>query len=95
MIRLLYTSAVSACFERVNGAPYYAPAPYSVYLDGTKRLEAKTNVFSLYDLAPDTAYTLTLSDEEAPFAFRTKAETFAMSVKDFGAAGDGMTFPCA
>ncbi len=91
MIRLLYTSAVSACFERVNGAPYYAPAPYSVYLDGTKRLEAKTNVFSLYDLEPDTAYTLTLSDEEAPFAFRTKAETFAMSVKDFGAAGDGMT----
>ena len=90
MIRLLYVSAVSACFERVNDSPYYAPAPFTVYLDGAERCTVDTNVFSLFDLVPDTAYTLTLSDEEEPFSFRTKGETFALNVKDFGAAGDGV-----
>ena len=52
MIRLLYASAVSACFERVNDSPYYAPAPFTVYLDGAERCTVDTNVFSLFDLAP-------------------------------------------
>ncbi len=90
MIRLLYVSAVSACFERVNDSPYYAPAPFAVSLDGAERCTVDTNVFSLFDLAPDTAYALTLSDEAEPFAFRTKGETFALNVKDFGAVGDGL-----
>ena len=88
MIRMLYISAASACFERVNGAPYYAPAPYRVAVDGVERFTTDKNVFSLFDLLPDRAYTLTVADEE-PFAFRTRAETFAVSVKDFGAVGDG------
>jgi len=91
MIRLLYVSAVSACFERVNDAPYYAPAPFTVFLDGEVRCTANTNVFSLFDLKPDTAYTLTLSDEAEPFCFQTPGEAFAVSVKDFGAVGDGKT----
>ena len=90
MIRLLYVSAVSACFERVNGTPYYAPAPFAVSLDGAERFTTDKNVFSLFDLTPDTAYTLTVSDEEAPFAFRTRPETFALNVKAFGARGDGV-----
>ena len=36
MIRLLYVSAVSACFERMNDSPYYAPASFTVYLDGAE-----------------------------------------------------------
>ena len=91
MIRLLYVSAVSACFERVNESPYYAPAPFTVSLDGMERLTARTNVFSLFELMPDRAYTLTVSDEGEPFAFRTRPETFALNVRDFGAAGDGQT----
>ena len=89
MIRLLYTSSVSACFERVNHSPYYASEAYTVYLDGAARFRADTNVFSLFDLAPDTAYTLTLSDEAEPFSFTTEKEALAVSVKDFGAVGDG------
>ena len=90
MIRLLYVSAVSACFERVNGTPYYAPAPFAVSLDGAERFTTDKNVFSLFHLTPDTAYTLTVSDEEAPFVFRTRPETFALNVKAFGARGDGV-----
>lgn len=91
MIRLLYVSAVSACFERVNHSPYYAPAPYAVCLDGAERLKTDVNVFSLFDLAPDRAYTLTVSDEREPFVFRTRLETFALDARAFGAAGDGET----
>ena len=91
MIRLLYVSAVSACFERVNGAPYYAPAPYAVCLDGVERLRTDVNVFSLFDLAPDRDYTLTVSDEREPLVFRTQPETFALDARAFGAAGDGET----
>ena len=91
MIRLLYVSAVSACFERVNGAPYYAPAPYAVCLDGVERLRTDVNVFSLFDLAPDRDYTLTVSDEREPLVFRTRPETFALDARAFGAAGDGRT----
>ena len=89
MIRLLYVSAVSACFERVNEAPYYASAPFTVFLDGQERLTADTNVFSLFDLTPDTTYTLTLSDEPDPLSFTTAQETFALNVQAFGALGDG------
>ena len=54
MIRLLYAGPVSACFERVNDSPHYAPAPFEAYLDGEHRLTARTNVFSLFDLTPGT-----------------------------------------
>ena len=90
MIRLLYVSAVSACFERVNDEPYYAPAPCTVSLDGAERCTTDKNVFSLFDLVPDRAYTLTVSDEREPFAFRTRPETFALDARAFGAAGDGV-----
>ena len=90
MIRILYTGSVSACFERVNDSPYYASAPYTVYLDGVERLIAGTNVFSLFDLTPNTTYTLTVSDVEAPLFFTTAGETFALNVRNFGAAGDGV-----
>ena len=91
MIRLLYSSAVSACFERDNLSPYYAPAPFTVYLDGEEVAQVNTNVFSLFDLQPNRTYTLTLSDEPEPFSFQTPGETFALNVKDFGAVGDGVT----
>ena len=90
MIRLLYVSAVSACFERVNDEPYYAPAPCTVSLDGAEHCTTDKNVFSLFDLVPDRAYTLTVSDEREPFAFRTRPETFALDARAFGAAGDGV-----
>ena len=91
MIRLLYVSAVSACFERVNRNPYYAPASYVVSLDGAVRCTTDKNVFSLFDLTPDKAYTLTVSDESEAFSFRTRPETFALDARAFGAVGDGET----
>ena len=38
MIHLIYTGAVSCCFELNHLTPYYAPGVYSVYLNGEKKL---------------------------------------------------------
>ena len=93
MIRILYCSSSSACFELENKSPYYAPAPYTVLVDGREWFQSKTNVFSLYDLQPDTEYAVAVrgpdgADEEV--RIRTKPETCCVSVKDFGAVGDGV-----
>ncbi len=91
MLKLLFRSAVSACFELQNDAPYYAPEPYDVYLNGEKAQSGETNVFSLFGLTPDTAYELCVrgAAPDETLSFRTAAEPCAVSVRDFGALGDG------
>ncbi len=93
MVHLIYASAVSACFEMENEAPYYAPAAFEVYLNGEKQLVSDTNVFSLFSLRPDTAYTLTTRQGEKTeeISFHTPAEACAIDVRAFGATGDGKT----
>ncbi len=87
---LLYASSVSACFELENTAPYYADAPYTVTVDRAPALEGvRTNVFSLFDLRPDTEYTVGIEDDTV--TFRTRGETACLSVRDFGARGDVAT----
>lgn len=89
MINTLFIGSSSACFELGGDAPYYAEKEYDVYLDGKKIYTEKRNVFSLFGLLPDTEYTAAANGEK--IKFRTKAETCALCVRDFGAAGDGVT----
>ncbi|MBO4378361.1 MAG: glycoside hydrolase family 28 protein [Clostridia bacterium] len=93
MVETIYTGSCSACFELKNDAPYYAPAPYRVRLDGKPVHDGDTNVFSLYGLQPDTCYHLAVEagDDVYECDFRTPPETCALNVKDFGASGDGET----
>ena len=85
---LLYASSVSACFELENTSPYYAEDAYDVAVNGAPALlGVRTNVFSLFDLQPETQYCVAIGEESISFA--TAAETGCVSVKDFGAVGDG------
>ncbi len=87
---LLYVSSVSACFEVENENPYYAETPFDVSLNGKLVLEKiRTNIFSLFDLRPDTGYQAAIGEDEV--SFQTKAETACLSVRDFGARGDMVT----
>ncbi len=87
---LLCATAVSACFELDNQAPYYAPQTFDVALDGQTVLrDVKTNVFSLFDLTPDTAYEVAVAGDAV--AFRTLPESACLNVMDFGAKADGVT----
>ena len=93
MIRILYCSSSSVCFELENKEPYYAPAPYTVLVDGREQFQSRTNVFSLYDLRPDTEYTVAVRSGERgeeEVRVRTRPETCCVSVTDFGAVGDGV-----
>ena len=93
MFKILYAGSTSACFELDNAAPFYAPEPYAVLLDGRTVKEGTENVFSLFDLEPDREYSVTVrcGGGEETLSFRTSAETCAVSVRAFGAKGDGMT----
>ena len=88
MLELLYAGSSSACFERDFAQPYFAPAAYQVTLNGEGRFSCETNVFSLYDLKPDTAYTVTAGEDS--LTFRTAKEACAVDVRQFGAVGDGV-----
>jgi len=86
--RNLYVSSVSACFELENDAPYYADEAFDVQLNGALALAGvRTNVFSLFNLKPATEYSVTIGEDTLKFT--TRNESACMSVKDFGAVGDG------
>lgn len=94
MIQTLYIGKVSACFELRNDAPYYAPQPFTVFLNGRRVKECNSNVFSVYDLKPDTFYSLRLTYEDGcteAATFTTEAVACGIDVKVFGAVGDGVT----
>lgn len=94
MIHLLYSGSTSACFELDNANPYYAPSPYRILLNGAELRRETANVFSLFSLSPASDYSLVLEYEDGTrdeAAFSTPAEVCALNVRDFGAAGDGVT----
>lgn len=91
MIKPIFISSSSACFEWQNDLPYYFESEYTVLLDGNPAFSGNTNVFSLFDLEQNTDYTLTVEGKDICVRFRTLSETAAISVRDFGAVGDGVT----
>lgn len=85
----IYTSSCSAVFELDNDACFISPEEYTVYLNGSEAGSFHENVFSLFDLMPDTEYSVRTSLCDHPVPFRTKKENCCINVRDFGAAGDG------
>ena len=87
---LLYVSSVSACFELENTSAYYHDSAFDVDVNGAPALTGvRTNVFSLFDLQPETEYTVEVSGFSVTFT--TLPETGCLNVRDFGAVGDGVT----
>ena len=73
---------------------YEAREKRELFLNGEGLGEEYRSVTSLFDLEPDTDYTLeSLTDagEKERLTFRTKKETCCLDVRDFGAKGDGET----
>lgn len=91
MIKTLFVSSGSACFEWENNLPYYSEKEYIIYLDGVEKLTSNTNVFSIFGLKPDTEYTITTSLNADSWVFRTDKSSCVINVRDFNAIGDGIT----
>ena len=93
MIRIIYRSSSSACFELDGDTPYYARTGYTVLVDGEERFQRDTNVFSLCGLKPDSRYDVTVRFEggaEECVWLQTPPEACCVNVRDFGAVGDGV-----
>lgn len=90
MIKLLFTSSTSACFEWQNDRAYYFGDSYSIFLNGQHCLNSDTNVFSLFHLMPNTTYELTSDLWDDSLSFTTLQESACIDVHDFGAKGDGV-----
>ncbi len=77
----------------LNGAgDYFLPSPVRLRLNGADLGEEKRSVISLFDLLPETDYSLVMSGDGADpvtLSFRTDAESFSLDVRRFGAVGDG------
>ena len=93
MFHAIYVGSTSACFELENHSPFYAKEAYRVLLNGEAVKEGQENVFSLFGLKSGRAYAVTLcmGADTHTLEFTTKDESCAVSVKDFGAKGDGVT----
>ena len=91
MLQNIFLSSTSAAFEWQGVTPYYTEREYTICLNGERAYSGNTNVFSLFNLAPDTEYTLTADIDGVRLTFRTPKEGAVLSVLDFGAVGDGVT----
>lgn len=92
MFKLLYSSSTSACFELNNKEIYYNIESYNVCLNGKVVIKnKKENVFSIFDLKPNTKYKVSIEKNTFVLEFATKPETQAISIIDFGAVADGKT----
>jgi polygalacturonase len=90
MFKKLFVSSTSACFELENTNPYYSPKDYIVMLNGkVQNGEKRENVFSLFNLTPDTEYTVETS-LGGKLTFKTDRETALIDVKALGAKADGV-----
>lgn len=93
-IQVLTITSRSAALELINDSCFYSPESYQVCLNGiTVLCEQKTNVFSLFQLKPDTEYRgeVSVGEEKAEFVFRTKGETAFINAARYGLKGDGVT----
>ena len=93
-MELLFVSSRSASVLLDAEGLYEAREKRTLRLDGEELGEEYRSVTSLFDLEPDTAYTLEARTDDGKteqLSFKTKAETCLLDVKAFGAKGDGET----
>lgn len=96
-IKLHFISARAATFELIGTGKYFTDQSYTLTLNGEPAGKINRVIFSLFDLQPDTAYTLVVrpdseTDDTAVrfIYFRTHAEFITLNVRELGAKGDGI-----
>ena len=88
MFNIIFKSSTSVTIEQVNN-DVYKTNNYSVYLNNKLVAEnVETNVYSLFNLIPNTEYVLRINDYEQ--VIKTDYEYVCLNVLDFGAKGDGI-----
>ncbi len=89
MFNVIFKSSTSITIE-LNNSDIYETNKYDIYLNNellTK--DINTNVYSIYNLIPNTKYLIRINDFEKEVL--TDDEYVCLNVKNFGAKGDGIT----
>lgn len=93
-VNILAATTRSLALEMENDSCYRTEYPYTVKVNGKiYRTDQTENVFSVYQLIPDTEYRIEVENEtDSGFVMaRTKKETAFINAKRFGLTGDGKT----
>lgn len=88
-MKILNITSRSVTIELDSDKPYFHEREYTVYLNGAEILKDNRNVFTLFDLIPDTDYCVKVLNEEIKFI--TSPESTFFNVLDFNAKGDGIS----
>lgn len=91
-MKLLYVSSRSVSVLLNGDGDFLMSSPVSLSLNGISLGEEKRSVVSLFDLSPDTDYTLSLHSSsfgDSSLSFRTDKEAVTLDVHRFGAKGNG------
>ena len=93
-MKVLYVTSRSCSVLLDPEGLYESREKRTLFLNGEEQGEEYRSVTSLFDLEPDTEYTLESRGEDGQaetLAFRTKGELCTLDVREFGAKGDGTT----
>jgi polygalacturonase len=87
-IKILFKTARCVTVEIRNGNIFETEHEYEICVNGT--FYGKTNrvITSIYNLKPDTEYTISIGGAET--VVKTDREFVTLNVRDFGAKGDGV-----
>lgn len=87
-MKVVFLSARSVTLELEGNSIYKCDGVFPVFLNGKVITEKEQrNVFSLYDLEPETEYTVEANGQRT--VFTTRMETVTLDVRSFNAKGDG------
>ena len=91
-ISLVLKTARSAVIEIEDGGRFYTQQGYEIRLNSTMYGKTDRVITSLYDLQPETTYTVEVLAQDAVLGsvtFATDYEYVTLDVQQFGAKGDG------
>lgn len=91
-VKIIFQTARCVTLEIEDGSIYESDRERSIYVNGKRKLTTRRTIVSIYDLKPQTDYTICVKDaqEEETLTLRTEREFVTLNVRDFGARGDGV-----
>lgn len=95
-IKVLEATPFGFVLEIQNDRAYYCGYEYELYVNGNSRGCFNENVLSVFGLKPDTDAVIELrplekDTEKLTITLRTQALSYLIDVRDYNAAGDGIT----
>jgi len=88
-MRIINLTARSATFEMDCSNPYFYTCEFDITVDGVFLRKENRNVFTIFDLKPNTKYTINVLADT--LEFETLNEALCVNVRDFNTASDGVT----